>query len=211
MNAPGGAIGPRRQGDDIARLKAHAPAIATDVALGLLFFVMGKFTDLRTAALATAGVGLALLPVQWAINRWSPLKLDLLGGMALFGIVMMLLSAGFSWHFDSELAVQLKATVIGAIGAACFGLDALFGRGRWLGERMKTYLVYDDVDARRLAAGMGAAGACMAGINLAVAWLMSKDAWLWYTLWGDLLLVLVLAQLAIQWSRRGARAPAAVR
>lgn len=188
---------------DLARLKANAPAIATDVALGLLFFVLGKWVDLRTAAWVTAAVGLALLPVQWAINRWSPRRLDLLGGMALFGVAMMLLSAGFAWYFDSDLAVQLKASVIGGIGAACFAVDALLGRGKWLGERMKTYLVYDDVDARRLAAGMGAAGACMAIVNLAVALLASKDAWLWYTLWGDMLLVLLLAQLAIQWSRRG--------
>ena len=187
---------------DFSRLKTQAPAIATDIALGMLFFVMGKLGDLRTAALVTAAVGLALVPIQWLINRFSPRKIDLLGGLALFGVGVMLLSAGFSWYFDSEFMVQLKATVIGGLVACAFGADALAG-GRWLGRRVMTYMVYTDLDAQRLSAGFCAMGLAMAGANLAVATLLSKDAWLWYTLWGDLLLVLVLSQFAVKWARRG--------
>ncbi|WP_428506394.1 septation protein IspZ [Roseateles sp.] len=188
---------------DFSRLKGQAPAIAVDIALGLLFFVMGKLGDLRTAALVTAAAGLALLPLQWAINRFAPpaRRVDLLGGMALFGVVVMLLSAGFSWYFESEFLVQLKASVIGGLVACAFGVDAL-ASGRWLGKRVMNYLVYSDIDARRLSAGMCAMGLALAGVNAAVASLMSKDAWLWYTLWGDLLLVMVLSNLAIHWARR---------
>jgi hypothetical protein len=62
-----------RQGDrpaiDNSVFRRNAPAIAADVALGLLFFVTGKLTDLRTAALVTAGAGLALgLAIVWNIN-----------------------------------------------------------------------------------------------------------------------------------------------
>lgn len=188
------------QGIDFSRLKNQGPAIAADIALGLLFFVLGKTTDLRTAALVTAGAGLAMLPMQWAINRWASRKVDILGGMALFGIVILLLSAGFSWYFDSEFAVQLKATVIGSIVAACFGVDALMG-GKNLGLRFSNYLVYKDLNTRRLSAGMCLMGLLLAGVNLAVACLLSKDAWLWYTLWGDLILVMILTNVAIHWSR----------
>ncbi len=188
------------QGIDFSRMKGQAPALAADIALGLLFFVLGKATDLRTAALVTAAAGLAMLPLQWAINRWASRKLDILGGLALFGIVILLLSAGFSWYFDSEFAVQLKATVIGSIVAACFGVDALMG-GRNLGLRFSNYLVYKDLNTRRLSAGMCLMGLLLAGANLAVACLLSKDAWLWYTLWGDLILVMILTNLAIHWSR----------
>lgn len=186
---------------DTAALRRNAPAIATDIGLGLLFFTLGKLSDLRTAALITAAVGLALLPVQWLLNRLLPRRIDLLGGLALFGVLMMLLSAGFSWWFDSEFAVQLKSTVLGGIGAAVFGVDALFG-GRVMGRRLKTYLAYPDIDLRRLSAGMAAVGFTMAALNLAVACLFSKDTWLYYTTWADVLVVLVLTHVALQWARR---------
>ena len=186
---------------DTGSFKRNAPAIATDIALGLLFFIMGKTTDLRTAALATAGVGLALVPIQWLINRYAPRKIDLLGGLALFGVVMMLLSAGFSWYFESEFAVQLKATMMGCIAATAFAVDALFG-GRYMARRLTTYLAYTDLKPRRLSIGMAACGYTMAAVNLAVALNFSKDTWLYYTTWGDFVIVIVLTQWAINWARK---------
>ena len=187
-------------GLDTGAYRRNAPAIATDIALGVLFFATGKLTDLRTAALVTAGVGLALLPIQWLINRYAPRRIDLLGGLALFGVVMLLLSAGFAWYFDSEFAVQMKSTVVGAIGAAAFAVDALFG-GRWLGRRLTTYLPYSDLRVGKLAAGMAITGFALAGINLAVALTFSKDTWLYYTTWGDFLVAMVFANWAINRSR----------
>jgi len=182
------------------RFKRNAPAIATDIALGLLFFVVGKTIDLRTAALVTAAVGLSLVPIQWLINQFAPRKFDLLGGLALFGVVMMLLSAGFSWYFESEFAVQLKATIMGSIAATCFAVDALAG-GRVMARRLSTYMAYRDLNLQRLSIGMALCGYTMAGINLAVAVSLSKDAWLYYTTWGDFLVVIVLTQWALNWSR----------
>ncbi|MFM8738312.1 MAG: septation protein IspZ [Betaproteobacteria bacterium] len=193
----------RRDGKPVfegSSFKRNAPSIITDIALGLLFFIIGKTSDLRTAALVTAAVGLSLVPIQWLINRFAPRKLDLLGGLALFGVLMMLLSAGFSWYFESEFAVQLKATIMGCIAASCFAVDALSG-GRYMARRLSTYLAYRDLNLRRLSIGMAACGFTMAGINLAVALNFSKDIWLYYTTWGDFVVVIVLTQWALNWSR----------
>ena len=186
---------------DVGAWRRNAPSIGCDIALGLLFFILGKTTDLRTAALVTAGVGLSLVPIQWLINRFTPKRIDLLGGLALFGVIMMLISAGFSWYYESEFAVQVKATVMGSIGATVFAVDALFG-GRWMAQRLATYLAYRDLKLQRLAVGMAATGFVMAGINLAVALNFTKDTWLYYTTWGDMVVVILLTQIVINWARR---------
>jgi intracellular septation protein A len=192
---------------DTDKLKRNAPAIITDIALGLLFFVAAKLTDLRSAALIAAGVGIALYGVQWVLDRVLARKVDLLGGLALFGIVMLLVSAGFSWWFDSELAVQLKSTYLGLLVACLFAIDALRG-GKYLGQRLSLYLAYNDIDPQRLAWSFAAVGATMALVNAAVALAFSKDTWLWYALWGDLVLAMVLGMWAINRARGSARSPA---
>lgn len=181
--------------------RRNAPAIITDVALSLLFFIMGKVTDLRTAALTAAAAGLALVPLQWVLRYALGRPIDLLGGLALFGVGMLLLSAGFSWYLDSEFAVQLKATALGGVSAAAFTLDAL-GGGRYLARRLATYLPYRDLNLRRLGLGLALTGTVMAGANLAVALNFSRDAWLYYTTWADFIIAAVLAQWAVSWARK---------
>jgi intracellular septation protein A len=186
---------------DFSRLKSNLPAIATDVGIGLLFFVVARLTDLRTAALVSAGVGIALYPVQWLFRRLSGREVNLLGGMALFGIAMLVLSAAFSWWVESDLAIQLKGTVLGGAVAAAYAVDAACG-GRWLGRRLTLYLAYNDLDERRLAVGMSGVGAALAGLNAAIAVGASKEAWLMYSAWGDTVASMVLASVAVQRARR---------
>lgn len=192
---------------DLGRLRRNAPAIVTDLALGLLFFVAAKLSDLRTAALVAAGAGIASYGLQWLLNRvldrLQRSRIDLLGGLALFGIVMLLVSAGFSWLFDSELAVQLKATYLGLIGAGFFALDAWRG-APYLGPRLALYIAYNDIDPRRLAWSFAAVGAVMAGVNAVLALTVSKDLWLYYSVWGDMLLAVGLSMWAIERARRTA-------
>jgi intracellular septation protein A len=45
----------------------------------------------------------------------------------------------------------------------------------------------------------------MAIINAAIALSFSKDVWLWYTLWGDMVLAIGLSMWAIQRARVPAR------
>ncbi len=188
-------------GIDYSRLRSGLPAIATDISMGILFFAVVRLVDLRTAALASAGVGLALVPVQWAIRRIVGRRLDLLGGMAPFGIALLLLSGAYSWAVETELALQLKGSVLGLIVAVAYGADFLVG-GRWLGRRLTLYLAYTDLDARRLAAGMAGVGLALAGLNTAFAVGTSRDTWLWYSAWGDTVASMVLASFAVQRARQ---------
>jgi intracellular septation protein A len=195
---------------DMDRIKRNAPAIGADLALGLLFFIVAKLSNLTTAALVAAGAGLSLYGVQWLLNRvfdrLQRPRIDLLGGLAMFGVVMLLLSAGFAWLFDSEMAVQLKATYLGLLGATFFAIDAWRG-APYLGKRLALYIAYKDIDPRQLAASFALVGATMAAVNAAIALNFSKDTWLLYTVWGDMVLAVVLSMWAIE----RARGKAAVR
>ena len=59
-------------------------SIYTDISLGALFFIIAKVTDhLATAAVITAIAGLGVVVAQRFV------KVDLLGGLAMFGVVML--------------------------------------------------------------------------------------------------------------------------
>ena len=174
-----------RQAQQRARWQRNKWSLGVDVGLGLLFFVVAKFTDLTTAALVGAAVGLSLVLVQRYV------KVDLLGGLAMFGVVMLLISAGFSIVFQDDWAVKMKGTVLGLLTAVFFLSDGLLNRGRYFGPRVARFLA-QPVDARRLSIGMGLLGAVMASLNYAVARFFSTDAWLAYSTFGDVVLAVAL-------------------
>ena len=184
-------------GFDPDKFKRNRVPIMVDIATGLLFFVVAKLTDLKTAALVGAAVGIALLVAQRFV------KVDLIGGLALFGIFMLLVSAGFAIAFDDEELIKQRSTVVGLLGAGLFLADGLLLRGRRLGRGMSRYIALNDIDERRLAIGMGVAGAVMALANWIVVKLVSTDVWLIYTTFIDMVLAIGLVLVAINWSRRG--------
>lgn len=174
--------------------KRNRVPIAVDIMLGLLFFIIAKMTDLSTAALVGAGVGLALVVVQRFV------KVDLLGGLAMFGIVMLILSATLAILFQDDMAVKMRSTIIGLISATLFLGDGLFGGNR-LGKGMARYLPYTDLDPGRLAVGLGVLGLIMAGLNLLVATLASTDVWLFYSTFVDFFLLMVLVLFVFRYAR----------
>lgn len=180
---------------DIDKLKANRIPIAVDIALGLAFFFIGKYVGLTEAALFGAAAGLTLMVVQ------KVTKIDLLGGLATFGIVMLLLSAGFAWFFQDEEWVKQRSTIIGLIGATAFLTDGLLG-GRWLGRGLSRYVAYSDIVPKRLALAMGMVGLTMAGLNWLVARYASTNVWLFYTTFVDFFIVFLMAIFAVQWARR---------
>lgn len=186
---------------DMDKLNANRVPILVDIVLGLMFFVVGKYVGLTEAALGGAAAGIAL----WIIQRVT--KIDLLGGLASFAIIMLLLTAGFAWIFQDEDWVKQRSTIMGLIAAGAFLTDGALG-GRWLGQGLSRYIAYRDVVPRRLALAMGTVGLVIAGANWTVARLTSTDVWLFYTTFADMLLAFALALFAIQWSRRGGVAAA---
>jgi intracellular septation protein A len=181
---------------DTAKLKRNKVPILIDIATGLLFFLVAKLTDLKTAALVGAAVGLGLVVVQRFV------KVDLIGGMMLFGVFMLLISAGFAILFEDEEVIKQRSTIVGLIGATCFLFDGLILKGRRLGAGVNRYLAYTDVDNARLAIGLGVNGLIMAGGNWVVAKLFSTDVWLFYTTFLDIPLSMALVLGAVSWARR---------
>ena len=175
------------------QLKRNWPVMACDIGLALLFFVVAKFTDLPTAAITSAVAGLLLAVVQRFV------KVDLLGGLASFGIVMSLLSAGFAILFQDDRAVMMRSTILGVISALAFLSDAALG-GRWLGKGLARY-VPGGAEPRRLALGMGVLGLVMAGGEQAVIELGGKDPWLTYTTFLETPVAIVLVLLMLRWAR----------
>lgn len=189
---------------DFEKLKRNRVPIGVDIATGLLFFVVAKLTDLRTAALIGAGVGLALVVAQRFV------KTDLIGGMALFGIFMLLVSAGLAIAFEDDAMIKQRSTIVGLIGAACFLFDGLVLKGRRLGHGISRYIAYRDLDEARLAIGLGMIGIVMAASNWLVVKLFSTDVWLFYTTFVDIFLSIFMVLWVINWARRSGTATAAV-
>jgi intracellular septation protein A len=161
------------------RAKDRMPAIYVDLAMGVLFFLVGREFGLVTAALSGAAVTVALFIVQRFV-KW-----DLLGGLAVFGVVMALISAGLAWAFQDELFVKLRGTVMAGIVAACFLTDAAFG-GRYLGVRIAGYLEQMmQLRPARASLAMGLSGLLVAGIDTAAAFALQGDAWLVYNAFLD--------------------------
>jgi intracellular septation protein A len=181
---------------DRAQWVRNKPSLIVDIALGLLFFVVSKATgNLTTAALVGAAAGLAIVVVQRFV------KIDLLGGLALFGVCTLLLSAGFSLVFQDERMVQLKGSILGTLVAVVILVDALANRGRYFGARIARYVIGMAVDPQRLAIGVAVMGLTMAGLNLLATHLLSKDNWLIYTTFIDAPLAVLLMAGVFRFAR----------
>lgn len=171
--------------------RASRVPIAIDIAFGLIFYIVASLTDLTTAALVGACLGISLLIVQRFVS------VDIVGGLALFGTVMLAISAGFALVFDSGIMVQLRTSIVGVITGLLFGLDGLVNRGRWLGRGMARYIPFNGIDLKRLALGMAILSVVIAALNVVVVLLASEGFWLIYTTFLDIPLVVVGAWIVI--------------
>lgn len=184
--------------DEEARARAqwnrNKYSLAVDLSLGALFFILAKVTDdLTFSALVTAGAGLAVVVVQRFV------KVDLLGGLAMFGVFMLLVSAAFSYAFDDDWAVKMKSTVLGGFIALLMFADALFNKGGYFGGRLLRYMPAP-LDTQRFSFGMGTLGVVMAAVNYLVATYLSKDMWIYYTSFGDFVLSMVMVFAVIKYA-----------
>jgi intracellular septation protein A len=175
------------------QFRRNKPSLFFDIGMALLFFVVAKYTNLTTAALVSAAAGI----VGAIVQRIT--KIDLLGGLATFGIVMSLITAGFALAFQDDDMVKMRSTILGVFTAFLFLGDGLFG-GRFLGKRLVRYMPHPETHAGRLSIGIGCVGIVMAVLNYGVAKVFSTDAWLFYATFLDTVLALVLTFAAIKYA-----------
>ena len=179
-----------------AQWRKNKHSIFADIGLGAAFFIVSKTTgDLTVAAFTSIALGLALVVVQRFV------KVDLLGGFAVFGTVMLLISALLSLTFDSEFFVQLKGTIMGVLGALVLLTDGVFRKGKYFAPRFERYL-NAPVKHQPFVVGLSVLGLLMAGINYAVAILLTEDQWLTYTTFIDMPLYLILFFMLISKTSR---------
>ena len=149
-------------------------SIFADIGLGIAFYIVAKATgDLTLAALVGVALGLGLVVVQRFV------KIDLLGGFAVFGTLMLMISGMLSLMFQSDYFVQLKGTIMGLLGAAIFLSDGLFRKGHYFGTRFERYFS-SAIDQQFFVVGLGLIGLVMASANYLVATYLSEDTWLTY-------------------------------
>jgi intracellular septation protein A len=186
---------PAEEAAALARWQRNKPSLFTDIGLAILFFAVAKLTDITTAAIVGAAAGLALIVVQRFV------KVDLLGGLALFGIVLSLVSAGLAIAFQDDWAVKMRTSLMGAITATLFFADAATG-ARYLAPRMLRYIGDERIVPARLSAGMGLLAFAMAAINWGVVEIATDDQWLFYTTFGDFVLAMAGFFLVLRFARR---------
>jgi intracellular septation protein A len=167
---------------------------AIDMATGLLFYIIAKITDLQTAALVGVVVGLGLVTFQ----RIS--KIDVTGGLALFGIVMLCISAGLAAWLNDDEWIKQRGTITGLIAASFFIIDGVRG-GPYIGKGLARYMPYSDINAGRFGIVMGVIGLIMAALNYGAAKLLTTDNWLFYKTFIDNFIVIGLVVLGIRYAR----------
>ena len=167
---------------------------AIDMATGLLFYVIAKMTDLQTAALVGVVVGLGLVTFQRIT------KIDVTGGLALFGIVMLCISSGLAVWLNDDEWIKLRGTIAGLIAASFFIIDGARG-GPYIGKGLARYMPYSDINAGRFAIVMGVIGIVMAALNYGAAKLLTTDNWLFYKTFIDNFIVIGLVMLAMRYAR----------
>jgi intracellular septation protein A len=176
--------------------KRRWPSLAVDILLGAIFFIVARYTDLPTAAITVAAITLTLIILQPFLK-----KVDLLGGFAVFGAAMALISAGLSLAYQDDFFVKLRGTIIGAIGAAAFLVDGLFG-GRYLGKRMQGYMETAwPIDPKRGAFALASVALILASVDLAAAFTLPNEFWLVYNAALDSLIAIPLTLAALWWAK----------
>lgn len=176
-------------------LRDLQPSIFVDIGLGVIFFFVAREFGLVTAAVAGAVVTAVLFPIQRLV------KMNLLGGFAVFGMVMALLSAGLALAFQDDTFVKLRGSVMGAITATLFLTDGLFG-GRYLGKRMALYMsgVFR-LSPRRAAIAMGSAGLVLILIDLPLVFLLTTEQWIFYNAFLDMFVAMPIVFIAMYYAR----------
>jgi len=179
-----------------SRWEQNKYSIYADLGLGALFFIVSKVTgDLFLAAIVGGVAGLGLIVLQRFV------KVDLLGGFAVFGTIMLGISTAFSLVLQDSYWVQMKGTALGLFTATLFMADGLLRQGAYFGARFERYMP-GALHHNRLAIGMSLMGIVSAGGNYFVAENFSEDFWLTYTTFLDFPIFMLSFFVILRWARK---------
>lgn len=169
----------------LERQKKLRPSLIIDLSFGVLFFFVAREFGLVTAALTGAAATLVLFAVQ------PFTKHDLLGGFAVFGVVMSLISAGIAWGFQDDLAVKLRGTFMACIAAGFSLYDGFVLKGGYLGERMAMYMEgLGRINPQRASFALAGATLLLMAIDTPLAFILTTDQWIWYNAFFDNLIAI---------------------
>ncbi len=189
----------RRREEDMRSLR---PAIAVDIAFGVVFFFTAREYGLVTAAVTGACLTFLLVIVDRFV------KADLTGGFAVFGAVMALISAGFAVAFQDDLAVKLRGSFMGVVTAVLTLIDAA-NDGRYLGARFARYFAgFGRLNPRKASLAVAASAAVIVAIDTPLAFILTTDQWIWYNAFLDSLISIPIV-IAAMWFARERRSPGA--
>lgn len=175
--------------------KQLQPAIAVDIALGVLFFFVAREYGLVSAAVTGACATFGLLLVDRFV------KPDLTGGFAVFGAVMALISAGLSLGLLDDLAIKLRGSIMGLILASLAFVDWL-NDGRYLGRRFARYFyVLGVINPKRASLALCVSSLLLVAIDTPLAFILTTDQWIWYKAFLDSLIAIPIIFGAMWFSK----------
>ena len=164
----------------LERQKELRPSIIIDISFGVLFFFVAREFGLVTAALTGAAATLVLFAVQ------PFTKHNLLGGFAVFGVIMSLISAGIAWGFQDDLAIKLRGTFMACIAASFALYDGFVLKGGYLGKRMAMYMEgLGQINPQRASFALAGATLLLMMIDTPLAFILTTDQWIWYNAFFD--------------------------
>ncbi|HRD76323.1 MAG TPA: hypothetical protein PK264_10330 [Hyphomicrobiaceae bacterium] len=166
----------------VAASKQYYPAMAVDFAMGVILYFAAGFMSLRDVAILGAALIFAVQFAEWILDRLLGRKTNLTGGLSVLGVFFLLLSAGFAWLVDNDLAIQLKSSILGLISAAVLAVDAIYD-GRYIGVRIARFFTFIEIDPRRFSGLSALVAAGQSTLSAAIALFLSKNAWLFYRHW----------------------------
>ena len=177
----------------------------TGLAPIVAFFITYMWRGLYAATAVLMATMVALLGIEWLRQRRIP-------PLHALSALLVLVLGGATLLLHNRLFIQWKPTILAWLVSIAFLASAWFGE-RTLTERLLTTAIDGRLQVsarqwRRLNASSAAFYALLGALNLAVAYGASERAWVYFKMFGLVLLTFAFLALQLLWlSARAAPLP----